>query len=102
VAAKYVSSSTSTGLTTEEKEEGEAAKKALLEAAGETADGDGSDDEGHKKANQFGQHMQKKTDAVSWHAFDRSNKHCWCSSQKLYNRQMNLISSELCNREAQR
>lgn len=65
-----------TGLTTEEKEEGDAAKKALQEEAG-TADGDGSDDEGYKKSNQFGQHMQKKTDAVSTsESFFRVNGNC--------------------------
>jgi len=53
-----------TGLTEQEVAEGEAAKKALEEEAGQ-ADGDGSDDENFKKANQFGIHMSKKTDAVS-------------------------------------
>lgn len=51
------------GLTEQEVAEGEAAKKALEEEAGQ-ADGDGSDDENFKKANQFGIHMSKKTDAV--------------------------------------
>ena len=52
------------GLTEGEVAEGEAAKKALQEEAGQ-ADGDGSDDENFKKSNQFGVHMSKKTDAVS-------------------------------------
>lgn len=53
------------GLTEGEKEEGEAAKKALQEEAGERPeDADGSDDEDYKKNNQFGEHMKGKNVAV--------------------------------------
>jgi hypothetical protein len=54
-----------TGLTEVEKEEGEAAKKALAEEAGERPeDAEGSDDENYKKNNQFGEHMKRKNEAV--------------------------------------
>jgi HrpA-like RNA helicase len=52
-----------------EKEEGEAAKKALAEEAGERPeDAEGSDDENYKKNNQFSEHMKRKNVAVrsSW------------------------------------
>ena len=53
------------GLTETEKEEGDAAKKALAEEAGERPeDADGSDDENFRSNNQFGQHMTKKNVAV--------------------------------------
>ena len=53
------------GLTEVEKEEGEAAKKALAEEAGERPeDAEGSDDENYKKNNQFGEHMKRKNEAV--------------------------------------
>jgi hypothetical protein len=55
----------SAGLTEVEKEEGEAAKRALAEEAGERPqDAEGSDDENYKKNNQFSEHMKRKNEAV--------------------------------------
>lgn len=59
-----------TGLTEGEQAEGDAAKKALQEEAGERDD-DGSDDENYKKNNQFSEHMKRKNEAVS--EFAKSN-----------------------------
>jgi len=52
------------GLTEGEKEEGDRAKAALLEEAGEAPeDVEGSDDEGGRKKNQFKSHL-KTNEAV--------------------------------------